>query len=139
MAAVSEGEHSSERRDFFVSYTGADEAWAEWVAYELEEARRRSRIAHLTYSMRTSLPGRLFWLVALAERRNRRPDHWNRWPFESVSQTTADALRTDQTVKTPGRRQPLCSPWREACPGGAYCGPDMVTPSMAIEVHRRPM
>lgn len=36
--AVSESEHSSERRDFFVSYTGADESWAEWVAYELEEA-----------------------------------------------------------------------------------------------------
>ena len=24
--------------DFFVSYTGADEAWAEWVAWVLEEA-----------------------------------------------------------------------------------------------------
>jgi tetratricopeptide (TPR) repeat protein len=26
------------RRDFFVSYTGADQGWAEWVAWELEQA-----------------------------------------------------------------------------------------------------
>lgn len=25
-------------RDFFVSYTGADEAWAQWIGWELEEA-----------------------------------------------------------------------------------------------------
>jgi tetratricopeptide (TPR) repeat protein len=27
-----------QQRDFFVSYTGADRAWAEWVAWQLEEA-----------------------------------------------------------------------------------------------------
>jgi hypothetical protein len=26
------------RRDFFISYTGADLAWAEWIAWQLEEA-----------------------------------------------------------------------------------------------------
>ena len=31
--AVAEG-----RKDFFVSYTGADRRWAEWVAWALEEA-----------------------------------------------------------------------------------------------------
>jgi hypothetical protein len=29
---------SEEVRDFFISYTGADEAWAEWIAWQLEEA-----------------------------------------------------------------------------------------------------
>ena len=24
--------------DFFISYTGADRAWAEWIAWQLEEA-----------------------------------------------------------------------------------------------------
>jgi hypothetical protein len=27
------------RRDFFISYTQADRAWAEWIAWQLEEAR----------------------------------------------------------------------------------------------------
>jgi hypothetical protein len=27
------------RVDFFISYTAADRAWAEWIAWELEEAR----------------------------------------------------------------------------------------------------
>jgi hypothetical protein len=26
---------SADEREFFVSYTGADQAWAEWVAWEL--------------------------------------------------------------------------------------------------------
>src|SRR5436309_15020227 len=25
-------------KDFFISYRGLDQAWAEWIAYELEEA-----------------------------------------------------------------------------------------------------
>jgi hypothetical protein len=25
-------------RDFFISYTGADRRWAEWIAWQLEEA-----------------------------------------------------------------------------------------------------
>ncbi|MEA2715811.1 MAG: hypothetical protein QOI99_128, partial [Actinomycetota bacterium] len=29
---------AAERTDFFVSYTGADRAWAEWVAWQLEDA-----------------------------------------------------------------------------------------------------
>jgi TIR domain len=32
------GVAESENRDFFVSYTGANEGWAEWIAWELEEA-----------------------------------------------------------------------------------------------------
>ncbi len=35
---------SQERVDFFVSYTGADEAWAEWIAWQLEEADYHVRI-----------------------------------------------------------------------------------------------
>jgi TIR domain len=27
-----------QQRDFFVSYTGADRAWAEWIAWQLEDA-----------------------------------------------------------------------------------------------------
>ena len=27
-----------DERDFFVSYTGADQAWAEWIAEQLEDA-----------------------------------------------------------------------------------------------------
>ncbi|MBV5337401.1 MAG: toll/interleukin-1 receptor domain-containing protein, partial [Deltaproteobacteria bacterium] len=25
-------------KDFFISYTGADKNWAEWIAWQLEEA-----------------------------------------------------------------------------------------------------
>jgi tetratricopeptide (TPR) repeat protein len=31
-------EQAAGRRDFFVSYTGADQGWAEWIAWELEQA-----------------------------------------------------------------------------------------------------
>jgi hypothetical protein len=34
----------SDRRDFFISYTGADEPWAEWIAFELEGASYTTRI-----------------------------------------------------------------------------------------------
>jgi len=36
-AAVPEGQ-AAERRDFFVSYTGADRAWAEWIAWQLKDS-----------------------------------------------------------------------------------------------------
>lgn len=36
-AAMQEGE-AAERRDFFVSYTGADRAWAEWIGWQLNAA-----------------------------------------------------------------------------------------------------
>ncbi len=29
---------NQERRDFFISYTGSDRQWAEWIAFQLEEA-----------------------------------------------------------------------------------------------------
>ena len=36
-------EEQGERRcDFFVSHTGADSAWAEWIAWQLETAGYRS-------------------------------------------------------------------------------------------------
>ncbi|WP_372512161.1 TIR domain-containing protein [Frankia umida] len=35
---IAEGD---EDRDFFVSYTQADRAWAEWISWELEERRFR--------------------------------------------------------------------------------------------------
>jgi hypothetical protein len=31
-------EDELERRDFFISYTGADLSWARWIAWELEVA-----------------------------------------------------------------------------------------------------
>jgi hypothetical protein len=31
-------EQDARRCDFFVSYTGADTAWAEWIAWQLTEA-----------------------------------------------------------------------------------------------------
>jgi hypothetical protein len=31
-------EQSQRRCDFFVSYTGVDSAWAEWIAWQLKEA-----------------------------------------------------------------------------------------------------
>ncbi len=31
-------EATSEIRDFFISYTHADQRWAEWIAWQLEEA-----------------------------------------------------------------------------------------------------
>ena len=30
------------RKDFFISYNKADKAWAEWIAWELEEAGYKS-------------------------------------------------------------------------------------------------
>ena len=30
--------NETERRDFFISYTGSDQAWAEWIAWHIEEA-----------------------------------------------------------------------------------------------------
>ena len=38
---------SVERRrriDFFVSYAGADEGWAEWIAWQLKEAGSQVRL-----------------------------------------------------------------------------------------------
>ncbi|MDW4905634.1 toll/interleukin-1 receptor domain-containing protein [Streptomyces sp. ADMS] len=32
------GQHSDGRRDFFVSYTGADRRWAAWISWQLEDA-----------------------------------------------------------------------------------------------------
>ncbi|HZU02506.1 MAG TPA: TIR domain-containing protein, partial [Ktedonobacteraceae bacterium] len=37
MSQEREGEQQS-RRDFFISYTGRDRQWAEWIAWQLEEA-----------------------------------------------------------------------------------------------------
>src|SRR5437764_10082994 len=34
----------NKKPDFFVSYTGADAAWAEWIAFELEKAGYRTVI-----------------------------------------------------------------------------------------------
>nr|MDT0667937.1 toll/interleukin-1 receptor domain-containing protein [Micromonospora sp. DSM 115978] len=38
---MSDGGATTGEVDFFVSYTGADEAWAEWVAWQLEDAGYR--------------------------------------------------------------------------------------------------
>ncbi len=35
---MSEAGTAKEHKDFFISYTGADRQWAEWIALELEEA-----------------------------------------------------------------------------------------------------
>ncbi len=33
-----DAEENQERRDFFISYTGSDRQWAEWIALQLEQA-----------------------------------------------------------------------------------------------------
>ncbi len=38
MSEVPSPTETDERADFFVSYTGGDRAWAEWIAWVLEEA-----------------------------------------------------------------------------------------------------
>ncbi|MBV9232365.1 MAG: toll/interleukin-1 receptor domain-containing protein, partial [Chloroflexi bacterium] len=35
---MGEAETAGERKDFFISYTSADRQWAEWIAWQLEEA-----------------------------------------------------------------------------------------------------
>src|SRR5215471_7799584 len=45
------------RRDFFVSFNSADRAWAEWIAYELEEAGYTTFFQHWDF-----LPGSNFVL-----------------------------------------------------------------------------
>ena len=37
-AAQDTGAVGEDRKDFFVSYAGADQEWAEWVAWQLEQA-----------------------------------------------------------------------------------------------------
>src|SRR5262245_5773874 len=36
---ASRGSQSRTKPDYFISYTGADRAWAEWIAWTLEAAR----------------------------------------------------------------------------------------------------
>ncbi len=31
--------HENGQKDFFISYNSADKAWAEWIAWQLEEAK----------------------------------------------------------------------------------------------------
>ena len=38
------------RRDFFVSFNCADRAWAEWIAYELEDAGYTTFFQHWDFS-----------------------------------------------------------------------------------------
>src|SRR5688572_9851813 len=38
------------RRDFFVSFNSADRSWAEWIAYELEEAGYTTFFQHWDFS-----------------------------------------------------------------------------------------
>ena len=38
MAALGVGVDQGSGRDFFISYTGVNEAWARWIAVELERA-----------------------------------------------------------------------------------------------------
>lgn len=40
-ADTKESAQNKEQKTFFVSFTGANADWAEWIAYELEEARQR--------------------------------------------------------------------------------------------------
>src|ERR687884_2012487 len=38
MAAAETARDATARKDFFISYNRADRAWAEWIAWQLEEA-----------------------------------------------------------------------------------------------------
>lgn len=42
------GEDVRDQWDFFVSYTQADRAWAEWIAWVLEEAHDRVVVERLS-------------------------------------------------------------------------------------------
>src|ERR1035438_7209863 len=46
-----------DRRDFFISFNSADRTWAEWIAYELEEAGYTTFFQHWDF-----LPGSNFVL-----------------------------------------------------------------------------
>jgi hypothetical protein len=35
---------SSDKVHFFISYTGVDQGWAEWIAWQLEQAEQRTLI-----------------------------------------------------------------------------------------------
>ena len=36
--ANSQGSEKEKHKDFFISYTGKDSQWAQWIAFELEAA-----------------------------------------------------------------------------------------------------
>jgi hypothetical protein len=47
-----------ERPDFFISYTGADTPWAEWIAWQLEDASYTTRLQAWDFRPGTTLCSR---------------------------------------------------------------------------------
>ena len=62
-------------------------------------------IEPLTFSMRTSVLGRLSLLTPLAELRNRWSLGLHRWRQLAADEATADGLRTLRTISPPGGRE----------------------------------
>jgi hypothetical protein len=62
-------------------------------------------IEPLTFSMRTSVLGRLSLLTPLAELRNRWSLGLHRWRQLAADEATADGLRTDCAARSGGERE----------------------------------
>jgi len=59
---------ASDRADFFVSYTGADRAWAEWIAWQLEDVGYRTLIQAWDFSAGSHFVHQMDRAAQLAER-----------------------------------------------------------------------
>jgi TIR domain len=54
--------------DFFVSYAGEDRAWAEWIAWELEEAGFSTRLQHWDFLPGGSFPAEMHEALRASDR-----------------------------------------------------------------------
>jgi hypothetical protein len=61
-------EARSVRFDFFVSYAGEDRAWAEWIAWELEEAGFSTRLQHWDFLPGGSFPAEMHEALRASDR-----------------------------------------------------------------------
>jgi TIR domain len=61
-------EAGSVQFDFFVSYAGEDRAWAEWIAWELEEAGFSTRLQHWDFLPGGSFPAEMHEALRASDR-----------------------------------------------------------------------
>jgi|ERR1700733_595892 len=61
-------EKGSVQFDFFVSYAGEDRAWAEWIAWELEEAGFSTRLQHWDFLPGGSFPAEMHEALRASDR-----------------------------------------------------------------------
>lgn len=61
-------ERASERFDFFVSYAGEDRGWAEWIAWEIEEAGFSTRLQHWDFLPGGSFPAEMHEALRACDR-----------------------------------------------------------------------